>query len=256
MPQQHVSNYKVNFFEQSYLTIKQFVIRNNLMQPGTCGTLAAEFENEYSPQEKLEHLQRISVHYWNYITKQMIKLKQLKLIDTENNSNESKNFGSVSFSSNAAANDSSVMPNTRSSFSPLSNRRAYEAKYYFEFEEAVSESASRLEDGYDLCDETGAELEDKTCDQLDEDELTIQSGLLNLILDCIEPHEVYDVHQVSIRLKEAVLLFNTMNQNLEEKYKIDLNYYHLQVYVFQYENLLRNFLIIICSKLLESCAKR
>ena len=204
------------------------LFRNNLIQSGTCGTLAAEFETEYSPQEKLEHLQRISVHYWNYITKQMIKLKQLKLIDTENNTNESKNFGSVSFSSNA--NDSSVMPNNRSSFSPLSNRRAYEAKYYFEFEDTVSEVATRLEDGYDLCDEAGTdELEVKACDQIDEDELTIQSGLLNLILDCIEPHEVYDVQQLSIRLKEAILLFNTMNQNLEDKYKIDLNYYHLQV---------------------------
>ncbi len=163
--------------------------RNESHLPKSCSNsnlLQSQFEKEYSPHEKLEYLKRMTTHYWNYVSKQMIKLKQLKLIDDECNLNDSKSLNLSTMSYSQIANEST----NRLSFSPMSNRKACSTKCYFEYTEptlepSLQKDGNDLEDEYDLCDQknelinTNAEI---NLNQHEKEDLTIQTALLNLIL--------------------------------------------------------------------------
>lgn len=180
-------------------------------------------EKEFSPQEKLKYLKRVSVQYWNHLCKQMIKLKQLSKIDNDVSiMDDSRNFSI-----------NTTMDNSRASFSPsTANRRAYQAKFYFDYSETGK--TSRDLDGYDLCEDEVNVEKDMPEDAEYQEQGIIHIGLLNLILDCLEQaDEDVDQESVSVRLKEALSLFNMMATNLDEKLLVDLDHRTLQVIAYQ-----------------------
>jgi hypothetical protein len=196
----------------------------------------------------------------------MIKLKQLKQIDAECSFNESINQSQLSSTSFSMRNESflsatmasnSLIAN-RSSLSPLANNKqqsATKSQFYFDFFEPVIPNNLKMkdqesEDDYDLCDKLDSLTENfekqesqstniensQNDDNLNSD-TTVQCGLLNLILDCVSisnySNECDDEQQLenfSIRLREAISLFNLMNQYVDdENCHLQSNYYHLNV---------------------------
>jgi len=132
-------------------------------------------EQDFSPHEKLEYLKGISIQYWKYITKQLIKLKQLKRIDSQASMEDSRNF--------SIFNDSTLGSRT-STFNSPNTYRSHQTKCYFEFNEINRLNGSSEIDGYDLCDDS------EDVDHLEEEQrqqdMIIQVGLLNLTLACLE----------------------------------------------------------------------
>lgn len=179
-----------------------------------------DYENEFSPHEKLKYIKRITVQYWNYICKQMIKLKKLKKIDDESLLDDSRLQKNLSICNDTIGSQMGL-------FSP--SKKSQTLKYYFEYDENFAEKSSDL-DGYDLCDDEAEETDKKDENELEEQDDTIQTGLLNLILNCVEVNEVEsNFENLSMRLKEAISLFNLMETNIEERFRFNLNKVNLHL---------------------------
>ncbi len=147
----------------------------------------------------------------------MIKLKQLTKIDNDVSlMDDSRNFSI-----------NTTIDSHRASFSPsTANRRSYKAKFYFDYSETGK--ASKDLDGYDLCEDEVAKDVPEDRDYIEQS--VIHTGLLNLILDCLEQtDESAGQESIPMRLKEAVSLFNLMATNLNEKLLVDLDHRSLQV---------------------------
>ena len=87
-----------------------------------------------------------------------------------------------------------------------------------------------------MCDETADDSSKKEPTADEQDDMTIQIGLLNLILNCVEVGNTGDDEETtrenfSTCLKEAISLFNLMETQLDTKIKVDMNHYTLQVNV-------------------------
>ena len=143
--------------------------------------ITLDCEQEFSPHEKLEYLKGISGQYWKYTTRQLIKLKQLRKIDSEATLDDSRNL--------SVCNDT-TLGSRRGDFSSPKSYRSHQVKCYFEYSEVSGPGAGKQSselDSYDLCDET--EGVDELAEEGRQQDLAIQDGLLNLVLGCLEACE-------------------------------------------------------------------
>jgi hypothetical protein len=161
-----------------------------------------------SPREKSYYLKKYVLAYWNYVCKQLIKLKQLESLDEE-----------LTQDMDASRRKSEV-------FNNLNESVAY--KNYFDY---LNESSEDEEIG---CNKENESLQD----QYDN---IIQTGVLCLIIDhvsCLNDpagatgpseEDVDSVVASEASLDEAIALFNLMENSLSEKSRNEqLSFSHLQ----------------------------
>ena len=117
-------------------------------------------EFDYSPQEKLDYLKQLTVHYWTYVSQQLIKLRQLKSLDeTYCNMEElaSSTIAIADHTTMASYNESISQSNQSKLNSPSSS---FETFTYFDYVEPEFQMKSQPEttppslDSYDLCSNT------------------------------------------------------------------------------------------------------
>jgi len=233
-------------------------LKSNKSDKLYCSFVSAASESFCTPKDKLDFLRRYKLTYWNFVTRQLIKLRQLSLINDQNV--ENLDMSSVLFGNNSFTSTIQDIPDHESLplkhctpyvFTPkLLDKSQIEIKNYFDFYEcnllkkndeensnAITEPEFiRDEFEFDSAIETGILsliLNYVQIDSFDENE--IDSDLLNEN----ELELIQRVHVSSIsNLNEAITLFNLadggkdLDNSLNEcatKYSNKLNFFQLQV---------------------------
>ena len=167
-------------------------------------------ELEYSPQEKLDYLKKLTAHYWSYVTQQSTKLKQLRSLEDSYLEDLASSTVLADHTGMASYNES--MSNQSKITSP-----AFETQFYFDYAEpdviqAKPETTTPSLDSYDLCGDDDSLKNEEIKQKLslisrEPEDLIIQTGLLNLIaMKCDPTDETNDTES----LKEAIALFSQL----------------------------------------------
>ncbi len=116
-------------------------------------------EFDYSPQEKLDYLKQLTVHYWTYVSQQLIKLKQLKSLDETYCNMEDLACSTIVVAEHAAmASYNESFSNNQSKVNSPSS--SFESFTYFDYVEpefrmkTQSETTPSSLESYDLCGKT------------------------------------------------------------------------------------------------------
>jgi hypothetical protein len=244
-----------------YLEYTMDTLKSNKSDKLYCSFVSAASESFCTPKDKLDFLRRYKLTYWNFVTRQLIKLRQLSLINDQNVENldtSSVLFGNNSFTSTIQdLPDHETLPLKHCTpylFTPkLLDKSQIEIKNYFDYYECNLVKKNDEEN-------SNANTEPELIRDEFEFDSAIETGILSLILnyvqiDSFDENEIDSdlneneleliqrVHVSSIsNLNEAISLFNLADggKDLENsfnecdtKYSNKLNFFQLQViYIF------------------------
>lgn len=217
---------------------------------------SASSESFCSPKERLEYLKRYKLTYWNFVTKQLIKLKQLSLINNQSiDTLDLSSINSVLIGNTSINNATIITPDrqlpTKHCTPPiitpkLEDKIQIEIKNYFDFYEC-NLPVDDVKENLEACIFSRDEFEY---------DATIETGLLSLILNHVQI-DSYDENEIDndlnekeleliprinvsslANLNEAVSLFSLANSSKNLDYSLNeceesnlnrLNFFQLQV---------------------------
>ena len=233
-----VEKYKLNI-KTCIMLVKylQYLIEsltnNNKSDRLNASFIHASSELFFAPKEKLKYLKRYKIAYWNFVCKQLIKLRQLSIV---NDQSMERLDSSVILASNATFGTPE-----HGACIKLEDKTQSEIKNFFDFFERKDEINKENLD-FDVAPK----------DELNYDSI-ILTGLLNLILNCVQCENDNDIdgnisddvelvhgfHVTSMQnLNEAISLFHLMdnkclddsqNFNEPENSYYRFNFFQLQV---------------------------
>ena len=245
----HVEKYKLNI-KVCIKLVKylQFLVENLSDKNKTDGLygpfMAANSEIFYTPKEKLYYLKRYKFAYWNFVCRQIIKLRHLSLVN-----DQTLDSSQIVMANTSYANASALGTPERGV--KLEDKTQSEIKNLFDFYEQLEELKPDLDWNKENLNTTRPKGLLDSGDEFNYDSIVL-TGLLNLILNCVQCESeseldgnlsddvemVHGFHVTSMsNLNEAISLFDLTDYKCldesHEAYEADnvyrFNFLQLQV---------------------------